>query len=425
MNASALIDYIHAANGKGNKSGLLHMRRLLDDMNVSLAGVPVIHVAGTNGKGSVCAMVESILRSAGYKTGLYTSPYLQEYQERIRINGRPVSDETFEKAGNHMVACTEALRREGIYPTVFEMGTAVCFESFLLEKVDVAIVEVGMGGRLDPTNVVTPSVSVITAIGLDHMKVLGDTVEKIAFEKAGIIKPGVPVVLSDNPESVQGVVSARAGQLGSCMYNVMPAENVTLHAHGAFLDAVLPFGRLNHFELPLPGKHQVRNCVTALTACSLLNNSVLPISHDAMREGIRNVVWPGRLEWVGDRILLDGAHNGHGWQALTAYAKQYLPYEKCVLLFGVMKDHETEELLTLASSVAPRAVTVVPDEHRGQDAEETAARLREKGVDARPAPSMAEGLYRARALAGDDGIVIAAGSLYLVGEMRRCLGLPV
>lgn len=204
MTAKDVVDAIHAARETGAKHGLENIHRLIDTLCPNPT-VPVIHVAGTNGKGSTCAMLERILRAAGYRTGLYTSPYLQHYEERVRIGGEPLTEAQMVRYGEPLLAAAEAMKAEGLCPTPFELGTALAFSAFEGEKVDVAVVETGIGGRLDPTNFVTPVVSVITAIGLDHMKMLGDTLPAIAAEKAGIIKPSVPVVCQCAPPEVAAV----------------------------------------------------------------------------------------------------------------------------------------------------------------------------------------------------------------------------
>ena len=209
MDYRQAIDFIEGASGKGDKRGLYNMERLMERLGNPHKRLRAFHVAGTNGKGSICAFLDSSLRAAGYRTGLYTSPHLERFNDRMRLNGRPISDERLAEVTTRVAEQVEILRGEGVLPTFFEICTAVAFEFFAEENVDYAVIEVGLGGRRDSTNVITPMVSVIASIGFDHMKTLGNTLPEIAGEKAGIIKPGVPVVISPQPDEVRSVFSAR------------------------------------------------------------------------------------------------------------------------------------------------------------------------------------------------------------------------
>ncbi len=425
MNAAQAVAYIHSAQYTGAKNGLENTRALLNQLNIPMTPVPAIHVAGTNGKGSVCAMLDSMLRACGLKVGLYTSPFLQFYNERIRISGTPVSDDVLAGSVTRVKEAADSLHEKGIHPTAFELGTAAAFLIFLEEKVDIAVVEVGLGGRLDPTNVITPLVSVITALGMDHMEYLGDTLQKIAGEKAGIIKLGVPVVLYPARNEAEAVVRTACDQKHAPLMALRHRQAVfhQADAHGSRADFDLPKGTMEDVHIPLPGLHQVENALTALTAMDLLSG--FPVSREAMRQGMEHVRWPARLEWIGNapRVLLDGAHNLQGVEALRSFTDLFLHQEKRVLLTGVLREKLKGKMLEEMAALSSQAVTVTPDNHRAMPAAELALRLQEKGCTAEAAQDIEEGLKRARELAGPEGIIIAAGSLYLAGALRGLLGL--
>ncbi len=425
MNALEAVQYIHAAQYTGSKNGLENTRALLDALKLPMTPVPALHVAGTNGKGSVCAMLDSMLRACGLKTGLYTSPFLQTYNERIRLNGAPVDDDTLAEAVTRVKAAADSLSAKGIKPTAFELGTAAAFLIFHEAKLDIAVIEVGLGGRLDPTNVVTPLVSVITALGMDHMEYLGDTLEKIAFEKAGIVKPGVPCVLYPAKPEALAVIASVCEQKDAPLTVLASAqcEFRQAVALGCHADFALPRGWMEDVYIPLPGLHQAENALAALTAMDLLPG--FPVTRTAMREGMARVRWPARLEWVRQtpRVLLDGAHNPQGIEALRRYAQQFLMQEKRVLLTGVLREKLNDKMLLDMASLAPQAVTIAPDNHRAMPAQELADLLRGKGCEAEAALSLESGLQLAKSLAGPDGVVIAAGSLYMAGALRTLLGL--
>ena len=423
MTAQQVIDAIHGSYALGSKRGLENVMYLVDAL-CPQRRVPVIHVAGTNGKGSTCAMLESILRHAGYRTGLYTSPFLQAYQERIRINGIPLSDDVMVRCGEPLLEASARLTKEtGSHATPFELGTALAFAAFESEQVDIAIVEVGMGGRLDPTNFVQPLVCAIGAIGLDHMAYLGTTLAEVAAEKAGIIKTGVPVVCHPADDGVAAVFRRAAEEKHAPLRQMH-----TGMIHSAKSDL---YGSTATYELdqswrdmriPLPGEHQLTNALTVLGVVEALQAQGFHLPQDAVRRGMEAAVWPARLEWCG-RVLIDGAHNPQGVEALNRYVSRHLQPRRRVLLTGVLADKVQPEMLTMLAEMADAAVTVTPDNPRAMEAQELAGRLNELGGNAQAASSLSEGLHMARRLAGDDGVVIAAGSLYFAGSLRTELGL--
>lgn len=423
MNAEQVIEAIHGSYAKGSKHGLRNMHMLLEQLCPECR-VPVIHVAGTNGKGSTCAMLESILRAAGYRTGLYTSPFLQMYQERIRLDGLPLNDDLLVKYGEPLVAVSRQLEEQDVQVTPFEMGTALALSVFEGEKVDVAIIEVGLGGRLDPTNVVQPCLCGITAIGMDHMNFLGNTLAEIAGEKAGIIKQGVPVVCHPAEEGVAAVFAARASEMQAPLRQLDRAMLVDAQsdAYGSVASYQLG-GKWSDVRIPLPGAHQLTNAMTVLAMVEELRRQGWNIPDAAVYAGVADTRWPARLEWCG-RVLIDGAHNPQGIAALRDYVQTYLPKEKRVLLTGVLEDKLQPEMLGMLASLGQQIVTVTPDNPRAMQAAELAQRLNAVGGCAQAADSLESGLAKARALAGETGIIIAAGSLYFAGSLRTVLGLP-
>ena len=423
MNAEQVIEAIHGSYAKGSKHGLRNMHMLLEQL-CPVCRVPVIHVAGTNGKGSTCAMLESILRAAGYRTGLYTSPFLQMYQERIRLDGLPLVDDLMVKYGEPLVAAARELEKQDVQVTPFEMGTALALSAFEGERVDIAIIEVGLGGKLDPTNIVKPCLCGIGAIGMDHMNFLGNTLAEIAGEKAGIIKPGVPVVCHVAENDVANVFATKAAEMQAPLRQ-MRMEYLTgakADAHGATASYALE-GEWRDVRIPLPGAHQLTNAMTVLAMVEELRKQGWNIPDEAVYGGMANTRWPARLEWCG-KVLIDGAHNPQGIAALRDYVQTYLADEKRVLLTGVLEDKLQPEMLGMLASLGQKIVTVTPDNPRAMQAAELAHRLNAVGGDAVPADSLQDGLNKARALAGDEGMVIAAGSLYFAGGLRTVLGLP-
>lgn len=422
MNAEEIIAAIHGSYATGSKHGLHNIKLLMEQL-CPRCRVPVIHVAGTNGKGSTCAMLESILRAAGYRTGLYTSPFLQMYQERIRLNGLPLEDKLLVKYGMRLLDAAKMLESQDVQATPFELGTALALSTFEGEQVDVAIVEVGLGGRLDPTNVVEPCLCAITAIGMDHMNLLGNTLEEIAGEKAGIIKAGVPVVCHPAEEPVARVFAQQALRMGAPLRQLNHGQCQCMHqdAKGSTANYTLENDWAD-IRVPLAGAHQQANAMVVLALVEELRKQGWSISDEAVRSGLACTRWPARLEWCG-RVLIDGAHNPQGIAALQDYVQTFLQGEKRVLLTGVLADKLQPDMLGMLAHMADTAVTVTPDNPRAMPAAELAQRLNDVGGHAQAADTLENGLRMAQQMAGD-GVVIAAGSLYFAGALRTVLGLP-
>lgn len=422
-NAQEIIEWIHGSYLTGAKNGLENTRHLLETLHFQWK-TPAIHIAGTNGKGSVCAMLESIMRHAGYKTGLYTSPFLQSYHERIRFDGVPITDDKLAKYGNPVVEASERLaKNEDVHLTPFEHGTALALEAMQGEKVDIAIIEVGLGGRLDPTNVITPNVCGITAIGFDHMSILGNTLEEIAWEKAGIIKPQVPVVCQAASKEVAQVFAQAAEMKNAPLYQLSEKMLLASECTENGSRAAYQLDNLwRNVHLSLSGEHQLMNAMTVLAVIEEMRKQGFDISDDAVYDGLAGTVWPARLEWCGN-LLLDGAHNAHGIAALSSFVTEQLSDRKRVLLTGVLTEKLSEDMLQGLKTLSDTAVTVRPESNRAMSAEEYAAMLRGVGMSAQSADTLEEALEKARELAGEDGVIIACGSLYFAGALRSVLGL--
>ncbi len=386
------------------KFGLERITRLLEVLGNPQRACRWVHVAGTNGKGSTCAMIEAGLRAAGLRTGLYTSPHLVEPTERIGICGRPVTPARFAELFNEVHETSERLLEEGdldLHPTYFETVTAMAFLAFARESLDTVVLEVGMGGRLDATNVVTPTLCVITPIDFDHQAFLGDTLAQIAAEKAGILKPGAPAVFAAQPPEAESVLRAHA-RGPYTLSRDWAIEDLDLNARGSRF-------RMRGHEIvcPLAGRHQVENARTAAIA---LHELGVPMS------GIAATVWPGRLERVSEKpeIILDGAHNAAGTRALVEYIRRYYSNRRVWIVYGVMRDKEVGEMTGLLFPLAERVIVTAPANSRAMPPEKIPA------PGAAVTHSVAEALSLARQ-AGPHDVVFITGSLFVVGEARALL----
>jgi len=400
---------------KTAKLGLDRIRALLAALGDPQHAYRIVHVAGTNGKGSTSAMIESGLRAAGHRTGLFTSPHLIEPTERIQIAGEPVSAALFAAAFDEIHRCSERLLERGtidLHPTYFECVTAMALLLFRDSRVDCAVLEVGLGGRLDATNVVLPQLCVITPVDFDHEAYLGKSLESIAGEKAGILKQGVPAVFApQRPEAAQ-VLETRAAELGVAVTHSSQAElsGIALHARGTNFN-----WRGLAIDCPLPGEHQVENTRTAIAALERLG-----VTPETIRDGIAQTVWPGRLERVAENpeIILDGAHNPAGARALAAYLDRFYHPRRVWLIYGAMRDKAVEEIAAILFPRAARVIVTAPAQARALRPESILELADHPGVQA--AANLVQALALARTAAAGDAIFVT-GSLFLVGEARALL----
>ncbi len=386
--------------------------------------VPCAHIAGTNGKGSTAAMLESILRQAGLKTGLYTSPHLERINERIAVNGEPISDAGFAATFTRVHHAIEELLASGpeasglaAHPTFFECVTAMAFDHFARAHLDFAVYEVGMGGRLDSTNIVQPEVCVITQIDFDHENYLGHSIEQIAAEKAGIIKPGVPVVCAAGRPEARAVIARRAAELAAPLLDL--DDRSATSSNQLKVIASSESGIL--LQPSLTGRFQLRNALAATAAALQLRQRKLRISDEAISLGIAQTRWPGRLELIARNpdVYLDGTHNPAGARELLAFWSEQLANRRIVLLFGAVRDKAVEEITGLLFPRAGHVICTQPRSARAISAQRLAELTSHDAHNVEVISEPEAALARALELARPDDVVFATGSLYLVGDLRR------
>ena len=424
------IEYLFGLQKYGIKFGLANSALLLEHMGGPQRRFRSVHIAGTNGKGSTAAYLDSMLRAAGHRVGLYTSPHLVSFTERIRIDGEPITEQ-------RVVELAERVRRsyEGrpapdgqgvLSPTFFEVTTAMAFTCFAEEGVDIAVVEAGMGGRLDSTNVITPLVSVITNIDLEHTEFLGPTLAAIAGEKAGIIKEGVPVVTGTVQPEALAVIEAQASAKHARLYR-MPEdfgpENLSPGVRPAF-DYRGIFRSTKGLRAGLLGRHQVMNAGLALAATECLAAAGVPLPDDAVRSGLASARWPGRLEQVAERpdIYLDGAHNPASAAVLAqALAELKRATGRLHLVLGILRDKDYAGIIERLVPLADHVVVTMPRYERAMDVRSLAGEVRSLCSSVTESEGLGEAIALARGVAAADDLIVVTGSLYTVGDARAVL----
>jgi dihydrofolate synthase/folylpolyglutamate synthase len=416
MTAQEALTYIHSVCWKGSIPGLGRTQELLSRMGNPEKKLRFIHVAGTNGKGSTAAMLASILQQAGYKTGLYTSPYILRFHERMQVNGQEISDEDLATITEFVRPHAEAMAD---HPTEFELVSCIAFEYFMRQNCDIVVLEVGMGGELDSTNVIdTPEVAILTNIGLDHTEFLGDTLEKIAATKSGIIKPGGAAVIYRASASVEAVIEDHCKQVGA---KLVKADFDALHSISHDLDGqVFDAAGFPALHLPLLGEHQMRNTAVVLAAVGVLRDKGYHITDDQVRAGLAHVSWPGRFEVLRKEplFLVDGGHNPQCIEALVANIRDYLAGRRLTVLTGVLADKDFHCMYANVAPYATEFLTVTPDSPRSLSAEDLKTYLEQFGKPVTACATVEEGVAEAIRRAGKDGVVLAYGSLYMVGAIR-------
>lgn len=404
--------------------GLKRTAALLRGLGSPERAEPIVHVAGTKGKGSVSATVETLARAAGRRTGLYATPHLHSFRERIQIDGQPVSEEELAALAEAIVPVdrvVQAERPEIGQPTAFEVATAMALLAFRRAGVEVGVLEVGMGGRLDATNVVTPAVSVITSISYDHTAILGDTLEAIAAEKGGIIKPGVPVVVGPQQPEALVMLERIAAERGAPLLRWGSDWEAEATVEGARLAG--PWGDWRAVRLALEGTHQVENAGVALMAAWQLDPALLA-GEGRVREALAAVRWPGRFERVAERpdVYVDGAHNADSIARLAETVRPRLSRPPVVIL-GISRDKDLDGMLAALAPLAPRLIATASHNPRAADPERIVALAAARGIVAERAEDIVAALAMARAVAALDDLVLVTGSLYVVAEAREALGL--
>lgn len=406
----------------GIRPGLERMELLLKKMGDPHKKLKFIHVAGTNGKGSVCALMSSILKEAGYRTGLFTSPYVTNFRERFQINGREIPEEDLARLLDWIFPMVEEMAKQGQVITEFELITALAFQWFLEEKCHIVVLEVGLGGRFDATNVIdTPEAAVIMSISLDHTGILGDTVEKIAFEKCGIVKRNGDVILYPEQESGVGGVASQAVEAQGGRLILPSLDWVQELSFSA--DHTLIRYRGQEYRLPLLGSHQVKNTAVAFAVAETLVEKGYHISNQALRDGIANTHIPARLEVLGEKplVLLDGAHNPGAAQVLAEAVKKYLPRRRIIGVMGMLRDKDCQTVLKSLAPLFAALIAVTPDNPRALPAGELAEKARPYCGDVTVEEDLSAAIGRSRQLAGENGAVVICGSLYLAGQIRPLL----
>ena len=421
-----IIDRIHEFNRFGMVLGLDRMEELLRRLGNPQDDLKVIHVAGTNGKGSVSKYLEEGLSACGYKMGLYTSPYIETFNERIRYDGADISDEDLEYYGQKVVSAAEAMVADGLdSPTEFEVVTAIAFLYFAGRQADITILEVGLGGIGDSTNVVkSPLASVITSISYDHMAQLGSSLAEIAVNKAGIIKTGCPVIANVPQRDAAKIIARKAYAMGSRLYDISGIR--------AAVSDETPFSQkvsmelyeksYSDVEISMVGRHQAENLKTALATLEILRKSgAVKLDREALYEGLKRARQPGRFEVISEDplVIIDGAHNEAGAQALQETMAQHFAGKKILLVAGILADKEIDSIVKFLTKITDHIIVTEPDNPRKLAAEKLAGHVADFGAAAEVVSDVEAAVHRAKELADGYDVILFAGSLYLIGDVRR------
>lgn len=421
MNYDQALEYIHSITWRGSRPGLSRTEELLAKIGNPEKSFRAVHIVGTNGKGSTSAFIESVLRKAGYKTGLYTSPYIWRFNERIRFCGVEISDSDLAEVTEFVKPFAEEMIDP---PTEFELITVIGFEYFKRKGCDIAVIEAGMGGEFDSTNVIpAPLVSVITAIGLDHTKELGSTYTAIATTKAGIIKGGTHVVFYGENNEAYDVIKSKCDveNVSLCLPDF---NGISLKSNDIF-GSNFSYGNYSNLKIKLVGEYQIKNAVTALTAIEELRRCGIKISDDDLISGLADASWAGRFEVLGDSpiFISDGAHNPHGMAAAVSNIKQLFPDRKIAIIMGVMADKDYPLMLDLIKDVTAKLYAITADNPRALAAAALAAAAADHGIIAEPYGSVDDAAAAAHSEQGARGVICAFGSLYMYQEVRNAAEL--
>lgn len=421
MTYEEALEYIHSVVWLGSRPGLERITELENMLGNRYRDLKFIHITGTNGKGSTSAMLSSILTAAGYKTGLFTSPYIRFFNERMAINNCPIEDGELARVTEKVKACADKMKDP---PTEFELITAIAIEYFADNECDYVVFEVGMGGRLDSTNVIERSVcSVITGVALDHTAFLGDSVEKVAFEKAGIIKNGCPVVLGALDEKAASVIKNVAMQRNSEIYRVDASRlcNISYSLTGAKFD----YKDRKDIKISLGGAYQPKNASLVLEVIDVLRASGAEISEKILRTGLENTVWHGRFELLENDppVIIDGGHNPEGVRACVDSVKAIFGDARVNILSGVMQDKDYTEMIAMISEIADEVFTLTPNNPRAFDAFAYAEQFRAQGMIANGFRTVDDALLAALESSRKKGIpLVIVGSLYMYSEVVSAFG---
>ena len=422
MTYTEALEYIHSVSWTFCKPGLERLGELCEKLGNPQNNLKFIHVAGTNGKGSFCSMLSSVLMESGLCVGLYTSPYIRFFNERMCVNREPIADGELAELCEYVKPIADSMTDK---PTEFELITAIAFEYFKRHNCDVVVLEAGMGGRLDSTNIIrSPLLSVITGIALDHTAFLGDTVEKIAAEKAGIIKDNAPVLFGGTDDSAAEIIETVAKEKGSAYYRV--DYNKPTEVNPSLDGTVFNYGKYVNMKIGLLGMYQPRNASVVINAVEILKSRGLNITESNLREGLSGAKWRGRFEIISrdPLMIFDGAHNPQGISSAVESIRTYFGDKKVYLLTGVLRDKDYSAIAEDLSSVASKAFTLTPDSPRAPSSKEYAETLTKKGIDAKAYDTLKEALTAAKNSAKQDGVpLICLGSLYVYASLADEMGI--
>ena len=419
MTVEQAIEYIHSVFWKGSIPGLGRTQTLLKLIGNPEKKLKFVHIAGTNGKGSTAAMTASILRKAGFKTGLYTSPYIYRFNERMQIDGEQIPDAELAEITEWIKPFADSMEES---PTEFELVSCIAFEYFMRNGCDIVVLEVGMGGAMDSTNVIeVPEVAVITNIGLDHTDYLGSTVEEIALTKAGIFKEGGSAVVYRSTEGVEKVFEQVCAQRNMTLKKA-DFDGLKLHTCG-LEGQVFDCGDRKDLELPLLGDHQLHNAAVVLSVADTLIEKGWKITEQNIRDGLKDVSWPGRFDivWRDPLFIIDGGHNPQCIEALVKNIQDYLKDRKVIALTGVLADKDYADMYKPVMPLVQEFVCITPPNPRKLDAPLLAKYLQEAGAKATACDTVEGGVRMAMEKAGSDGVVLCFGSLYTIGDIRNSL----
>lgn len=422
MNFDEAVGFYHSLTRFGVKPGLERIEALCAELGEPQKKFKCVHVAGTNGKGSTCTVIASVLRAAGYRVGLYTSPYVLEFRERIQLNGELIPKDVLCSVTRRVAEALETVNARGLFPTEFEAVTAAAFLFYAQSGCDIAVLETGLGGRFDATNIIdSPIASVITSVSLDHTAVLGETVGKIAWEKAGIIKPNRPVITSvRQPREASEVIEKCAKENGSELITVDDAKMFETVSETLFGSDVIYRG--NKLHIPFGGEHQRENISLCIACFDVLRNSGFGIPDKAVQNGIANAFIPARTEIMCREpiIILDGSHNMSSTAALAALLKEYLPEQKAVAVMGMMADKDISSSLDNLLPCFSEVIATTPSNPRAMDSDSFACLVRKKGcasvAEKEPCKAVDTAFERAVKL---HSAVVVCGSLYLAADVRE------
>ena len=419
MNVEQCIEYIHSKFRKGSIPGLHRIGELLEMLGNPQRELKFVHIAGTNGKGSTAAMSAAILNAAGYRTGLFTSPYIYRFHERIQLCGDQIADGDLEEVVNYIYPYAEKMADP---PTEFELVCAIAFEYYRRKNTHIVVLECGMGGLLDATNIIpAPEVAVITNIGLDHTDMLGDTLEAIAGAKAGIIKPGCRAVIYRGTPGVEAVFEAVCAEKRVPLHKA-DFDSLVNRSRDLF-GQTFDCGSRKDLKLPLLGEHQMFNASVVFSIMDALIQQGWNITEEHIREGLKTVTWPGRFDIVSrdPLFIIDGGHNPQCIEALVTNIRDYLADRRVIALVGVLADKDYAEMFRPVMELVEQFVCITPDSPRKLEADDLAAYLRGVGAKAEGCGEMEKGIRRCLELAGSDGVVLCFGSLYSIGAVKDTL----